>query len=217
MITIHERPQEVEQERIRHVFPVSQKDLNGAFTVVLAAMGAILAFVNALPNGEAAESILIVGYVVVMALVFLANRTGWPAAVTITTWILLVMTPLTLIIAFAQPLPSGMWALNWSYDAGLFALIPGALLATLVYRPLSAVLWVLATILLVSGYCCFGMPHAASLPGTDIVGGIISPHWSVALQYQYSLFDFLCRPVLITGAVTGIGIWLRLRLQHAAV
>lgn len=218
MTTIQDRPQVVAQGRSQQTLPVSQQEINAFFVVVLAAMGAILAIVNALPNGELAESGVILGYLVLLGAVYLVNRFGGVVGAHTVTAILALTMPLALIVAFSQPLPSGVWQLNWSYAPGLGTLVAGALLVSVVYQPRGAVFWSLGAFLLVAIYCCFFMPHAVSLPGEDIAGGIISPHWPTATQYEYSLFDFLCRPALVQGAVTGIGIrfrqWL-LRVAHA--
>ena len=126
-----------------------------------------------------------------------------------TTFAIALLPTIGLITAFWQPLPSGVWQLNWSYDAGLVGPVLGVLLLALVYRP--RVVWpivVICMLLPVELFICFVMPQARSLVQTDVIGGIISPQWPTPIQHAYALYDFSYRPVLFLLSVTWVGTWI---------
>lgn len=184
---------------------ILQSQINAYFLLVTILEAIIISVGNATANQEFAEVTVIVFYVVLLAILTWLNRVG---RIHFTTFAIALLPTIGLILAYSLPLPSGVWQLNWSYDAGLFTPIPGILLLALIYRPLVvSPLVIIGMILLVELFICFVMPQAPSLVQTDIIGGIISPHWPTWIQHAYTLYDFSYCPVLILLMVTWVGTW----------
>jgi hypothetical protein len=188
------------QRRIR------QSQINACFTGIFAVLGISLAFANAAPNQEIAEVTTLAVLLLMLLVPLGCNRAG---AVNTASVILTLLPTIALVATFIQPLPSGQSGLTWTYDAGLAFAGLGALIATLAFRP--SIAWGLIGIgiILPLSALVAVMPHASSLVGLDVAGGIIPSYWSSQHQDLYALYDFLFRPFLLTVLLGLVGMWMR--------
>jgi hypothetical protein len=182
------KQEEAVQRRIR------QSQINACFIGIFAILGVSLALANAAPNQEIAEVETLALLLIMLLIPFGCNRAG---AVTTASILLTLLPTVALVATFTQPLPSGQTALTWTYDAGLAFAGLGALVSTLAFRPWAAWFLIGAGIILPLSLLIALMPHAPSLIGLDVAGGIIPSHWSARHQEQYVLYDFLFRPFLL--------------------
>jgi hypothetical protein len=188
------------QRRIR------QSQINACFTGIFAVLGISLAVANATPNQEIAEVTTLAVLLIMLLIPLGCNRAG---AVSTASVILTLLPTVALVATFIQPLPSGQSVLTWTYDAGLAFACLGALIATLAFRP--SIAWGLIGIgiILPLSVLVAIMPHAPSLVGLDVAGGVIPSYWSPQHQDLYALYDFLFRPFLLTVLLGLVGMWMR--------
>ena len=170
------KEQEAVQRRIR------QSQINACFIGIFAILGVSLALGNAAPNQETAEVETLALLLIMLLIPFGCNRAG---AVTTASILLTLLPTVALAATFTQPLPSGQSALTWTYDAGLAFAGLGALVSTLTFRPWVAWCLIGGGIILPLSLLVVLMPHAPSLIGLDVAGGIIPSYWSARHQELY--------------------------------
>jgi hypothetical protein len=190
---------------------IRQGQINACFIGIFALLGVALAFANAVPNQESAEVEALAILLVILLVPFGFNRAG---SVTTASVLLALLPTIAVVATFTEPLPSGQSALTWTYDAGLAFASLGALIATLTLRPWVSWLVIIGGIILPLTLLIALMPHAASLVGLDLAGGIVSSHWSRLHQQLYVMYDFLFRPFLLIVLLGLVGARLRSLMFH---